>query len=91
MRTNKYTMGTAGWSYLVMLVFTFLTFLAGESHREGLLLSLAVLSVALLKGHLLGDHFMGLAKVRGPWRWVVLVWLLLPAILIGTAFVRAAP
>lgn len=83
-------MRMANLTYLVMVVFTFLTFYIGESGVGGLLISLTVLCVALLKGHLVGDYFMGLAKVHGFWRWIVTIWLLLPAMLIGTAFVLAA-
>ena len=43
-------------------------------------------TLALLKGHLVGDWFMGLCGLRGPWRWVVAIWLLLPGLLIALAF-----
>ena len=49
--------------------------------------SLLVLGFALLKGHLVADWFMGLRGVRGIWRWVVVVWLLIPGGLISLAFV----
>lgn len=81
---------TASWIYLLLLILTGVTFAVGESDIEGLAVSLMVLLLALVKGHLLGDHFMGLAKIRGAWRWVVLIWLSIPALLIGTAFVLAA-
>ena len=29
---------------------------------------------------------MGLHGLRGPWRWVILIWLLLIGVLITTAF-----
>jgi hypothetical protein len=89
---NKHLPGTrlATWIYLLLLLLTGMTFAVGESGIEGLAVSLMVLALALLKGHLLGDHFMRLAKVRGMWRWVVVIWLSLPAMLIGTAFVLAA-
>lgn len=90
MSENAVHSSAARRTYLVMIAFTFLTFLAGEKHMEGLQVSLLVLTVALVKGHLVGDHFMGLAKVRGPWRWVVLVWLAIPAVVVGTAFMLAA-
>lgn len=90
MTTQALKLGPANITYVVMIMFTFITFYAGESGMEGLGLSLAVLGVALVKGHLLGDHFMGLAKARGFWRWIVVVWLLFPAMMIGTAFVLAA-
>jgi hypothetical protein len=81
---------TASWIYLLLLLLTGMTFAVGESGVEGLAVSLLVLLLALVKGHLLGDHFMGLANIRGVWRWVVVIWLSLPAMLIGTAFVLAA-
>jgi heme/copper-type cytochrome/quinol oxidase subunit 3 len=34
--------------------------------------------------------FMGLGRVRGWWRWPVLVWLFVPGSLIGAAFILAA-
>ncbi|HEY0720903.1 MAG TPA: cytochrome C oxidase subunit IV family protein [Gammaproteobacteria bacterium] len=83
-------LGAANRTFLVLLALTFVTFFAGESHVEGVLLSGMVLGVALLKGHLLGEHFMGLARVRGVWRWIVVIWLFFPAMLIGTTFVLAA-
>ncbi|HEY0634715.1 MAG TPA: cytochrome C oxidase subunit IV family protein [Gammaproteobacteria bacterium] len=90
MKVKRLKLDTASGSYLLLLFFTLLTFLAGESGSAGLQLSLMVLCMALLKGHLVGDHFMGLARVRGLWRWVVLLWLVFPALLIGTAFLLAA-
>ncbi len=83
-------LAAANRTYSVLLALTFVTFLVGEAGMGGVLVSVAVLGAALLKGHLLGDHFMGLAQVRGLWRWIVLFWLLFPATLIGTAFVLAA-
>jgi len=72
--------------YLVLMALTFVTFAVGELGLEGLPVSLLVLGLALLKGHLLGDFFMGLNGIRGPWRWVILLWLLLPGGLITLAF-----
>lgn len=90
MKEKTIYMSAASRTYLLMLVFTFITFFAGESRMEDILLTLVVLCVALVKGHLLGDHFMGLARVRGIWRWVVLSWLLIPSMMIGTTFVLTA-
>jgi hypothetical protein len=45
------------------------------------------LLLAVLKGHLVGDWFMGLRRVHGIWRWVVAIWLLIPGGLIATAFI----
>jgi cytochrome c oxidase subunit IV len=87
--------GQRGWLrpctrvYLVMLGLTLVTFTIGVAGLGGLTLSLSVLGFALLKGQLVGDYFMGLKFVRGPWRWVIALWLLLPGALIGLAFTLA--
>ncbi len=74
-----------------MLSLTLVTFAIGAAGLGGLTVSLSVLGLALLKGQLVGDYFMGLKAVRGPWRWVVALWLLLPGALIGIAFTLATP
>ena len=76
--------------YLVMLGLTLVTFAIGAAGLGGLTLSLSVLGLALIKGQLVGDWFMGLGGVRGPWRWVIALWLLLPGALIGVAFTMAS-
>jgi hypothetical protein len=76
--------------YLVMLGLTLVTFLIGVSGLGGLTLSLLVLAFALIKGQLVGDYFMGLKGIKGPWRWVITVWLLLPGGLIAAAFYLAS-
>ncbi len=72
--------------YLVLIALTVTTFAIGQSGLGGLTLSLVVLAFALIKGQLVGDYFMGLKGIRGAWRWVILVWLLLPGGLIALAF-----
>jgi hypothetical protein len=76
--------------YLAMLALTLVTFAIGAAGLGGLTLSLSVLGLALIKGQLVGDWFMGLRGVRGPWRWVIALWLLLPGALIGVAFTMAS-
>lgn len=72
--------------YLVLIILTFATYLVGELGLSGLTAALLVLAGALVKGHLVGDFFMGLHGLRGPWRWVIPIWLLLIGFLITTAF-----
>lgn len=72
--------------YLMLVVLTLLTWGIGHLRFGGLSVSLFVLGVALLKGHLIGDWFMGLRRLRGVWRWVIVIWLLVPAALITVAF-----
>ncbi|MCB1801579.1 MAG: cytochrome C oxidase subunit IV family protein [Gammaproteobacteria bacterium] len=74
------------WVYLALMLLTLLTWAIGRLGMGGLWLSLFVLLLALIKGGLIGDWFMGLRQVRGLWRWVVVVWLLLPGALIAAAF-----
>ena len=76
--------------YATLVALTLLTWRVGEMQLSGLNISLPVLGIALFKGHLIGDWFMGLKGLRSPWRWVVLVWLLVPGGLITWAFVQAA-
>jgi cytochrome c oxidase subunit IV len=79
--------------YLLLVVLTVVTFAVGYfdllSGNRALFLSLLVLGFALIKGHLIGDFFMGLKGVRGPWRFVILLWLLIPGTLITIAFTLA--
>jgi len=78
------------WVWLIMLGLTLVTWAIGRAGLGGLHLSLLVLGLAILKGQLVGDWFMGLRRVRGFWRWPVTLWLLVPGGLIGVAFVLAA-
>ena len=76
--------------YVILVVFTFITFFIGESGASSLTISLFVLLLALIKGELVGAYFMGLAGVRGLWRWPVIIWLFIPGILISSAFYLSA-
>lgn len=78
------------WVYLVLIALTFTTYAVGELGLGGLSLALLVLGIALVKGHLVGDFFMGLHGLSGPWRWVILIWLTLIGGLITLAFTRTA-
>jgi cytochrome c oxidase subunit 4 len=78
------------WVWLIMMALTLLTYLAGQAGLGGLPVSMTVLVLALLKGQLIGDYFMGLKGVRGFWRWPVSLWLFIPGGLIGAAFILSA-
>jgi hypothetical protein len=73
-----------------MLGLTLVTFAIGAAGLSGLAVSLSVLGLGLIKGQMVGDWFMGLKGIQGPWRWVIALWLLVPGALIGTAFTLAA-
>ena len=76
--------------YLFLMALTGVTYMVGQLGLTGLSAALPILFLALLKGQLVGDYFMGLKNVRGLWRWVVFLWLLIPGTLITIAFVNAA-
>ena len=76
--------------YVLLVVFTMITYIIGRAGLEGLGTSLLVLLLALVKGQLIGTYFMGLGRVQGFWHWPVFIWLFIPGILIGTAFYLAA-
>ena len=90
LQTQRRWLRPCTWVYLAMLGLTLTTFAIGVAGLGGLTVSLSVLGFALLKGQLVGDYFMGLKLVRGPWRWVIALWLLLPGALIGLAFTLAS-
>jgi hypothetical protein len=79
--------------YLILVILTLMTFAIGHfdlvSGERALMLSLLVLGVALIKGQLIGDFFMGLKGIRGPWRLVILLWLSIPGALIAIAFTHS--
>lgn len=74
------------WVYLILIALTLITSTVGELGLGGLSFALLVLVIALIKGQLVGDFFMGLHGLRGPWRWVILIWLALIGGLITLAF-----
>jgi len=78
------------WVYLLLISFTFITYLVGEMGWSGLTVALLVLALAMLKGQLVGYYFMGLGRVKGIWHWPVFIWLFVPGSLISIAFYLSA-
>ena len=82
-------MKQATFLWLLLLALTALTTQAATlSAAAGLTGSAVplVLLATLVKGRVVIDRFMALQHVGGPWRWIVLGWLLLVLGLIGYAF-----
>ena len=75
------------WVYIILMLLTGVTWAIGRAGLEGLAPAMLVLGFALLKAQLIGDHFMGLRRVRGIWRWMVALWVLLLGVLLSTAFI----
>ncbi|RTZ74368.1 MAG: O-succinylhomoserine sulfhydrylase [Gammaproteobacteria bacterium] len=86
MTTKKMFLRPCTWVYLFLLSLTFVTWFIGVNNLSGRAFAFTVLGFALIKGQLIGDYFMGLKQVAGPWRWVIFVWLLLIGSLITAAF-----
>jgi cytochrome c oxidase subunit 4 len=76
----------ATFRWAALLVLTGLTFGLATSGLSGRAMLLPVLLVTMLKGRIVIDRFMALQGVAGPWRWIVLGWLVLVLSLIGFAF-----
>lgn len=81
--------GPATLVYVLMMGLTLATWQIGRAGLSGEWVAPLVLTLALFKGHLVGDWFMGLRRVTGPWRWVLVAWLLIIGTLILTAFLLA--
>lgn len=73
--------------YLLLIGLTLVTFWVGELGPGDLHSSLLVLAIALAKGELVGSWFMGLRGLKGPWRWPVVGWLLIPGLIISLTFI----
>jgi hypothetical protein len=63
-----------------------MSWMIGKTGISGLHVAILVLLMALLKGLLIGDYFMGLRGIRGLWRWPIIIWLCVPGSLITWAF-----
>lgn len=81
---NAYKAATFQW--IVLLALTALTFSLAELGMSGRAVIIPVLAATLLKGRLVIDRFMALQGVSGPWRWLVLGWLLVVLGSIAYAF-----
>ncbi len=88
MNEPRFLLRPCTWVYLTLLLLTFITWFVGVNHLSGRFFAFLVFGFALLKGQLIGDHFMGLRWVAGPWRWAIFIWLVLVGTLVTAAFWR---
>jgi len=73
-------------SWLALLALTALSVNLAETRLSDSTVLVTVLLATLVKGRIVIDRFMALQCVAGPWRWVVLGWLVLVLGAIGFAF-----
>jgi len=72
--------------WLLLLALTFATYAAGQTGLHGNGLILAVLLIALIKGNIITERFMGLHRVSSFWRPLLWVYLVLIGSCISAAF-----
>ena len=76
----------AFYVWLVLVMLTLLAYAVGTLGYGGVTIVALLLASTSLKGKLVIDVFMGLAKVRSRWKWVVTGWLVSVVLLIGLAY-----
>jgi cytochrome c oxidase subunit 4 len=85
-KTNPGALRPCTLVWLLLLTLTFATYAASQLGLQGQGLILGVLILAIIKGQLVTDHFMGLRRVSGFWRPLLSAYLLIVGGLIATAF-----
>ena len=73
--------------WLILVVLTLVSFSIGEAGKTGSLAMLSLLFIALVKGQLVANYFMGLRHVAFGWRAVVLFYFLIVGGLIAVAYI----
>lgn len=82
MQSNRFA--TIIWLALVAL--TLATFAIGESGLGGKQVMLGLLLIALIKGQMVSNYFMGLKQADFLWRAIMLIYYLLVGGLIAAAY-----
>jgi cytochrome c oxidase subunit IV len=89
MKTPRTPTSTVTRVWLALIMLTLITFSFGAMALDGLGLVAAVLVIALVKGQLVVDHFMGLRRGAPMWRAILAGYLLVLGALIAIAFAAA--
>lgn len=77
--------------WLVLMALSVIGLAAVKAGFHGLVLSLSLLVLAIVKIQLIADWFMELRDVRLLWRMIMLGWVLAVTGLIAVAFVLTPP
>jgi cytochrome c oxidase subunit 4 len=75
--------------WLILVIFTLMTWAIGESGLGGTHIMLIVLGAAFIKVELVASYFMGLRRTRWLWRGIMLGWLILVTALITVAYLSS--
>ncbi len=74
------------WVWLVLVGLTGVSFGIGALSRGGVGVMALLLVIAMVKGQLISDFFMGLRRTNTVWRAVVLAWLVIVGSGIAAAY-----
>jgi caa(3)-type oxidase subunit IV len=74
------------WVWLALVALTAVSFGIGALGRGGVGLMAVLLAIAIVKGHLISNFFMGLQRTSALWRTVMLVWLVIVGSGIAAAY-----
>lgn len=82
----KKSINIANFIYLMLIIFTLITYQLGKFNLSSLNISLFVFFIAIVKVAMISEYFMQLKFVKGFWRLPVIIWLILLSIVIFIAF-----
>lgn len=74
------------WVWLALVALTGVSFGIGALGRSGAGFMALLLAIAVFKGHLISEFFMGLRQTSVLWRSVMLAWLAIVGSGIATAY-----
>lgn len=72
--------------WLLLVALTLVTFRIGQAGTVGSSAMLAVLLIALVKGQMVANYFMGLRRVHIGWRILILAYFVIIGGLIALAY-----
>lgn len=82
--SNRFATGV--WLALVLL--TLLTVAIGEEITAGKTVMMSVLLIALIKGQLIANYFMGLRHVSWLWRGIILGYFVVVGSMVALAYLK---
>lgn len=86
MHTTINRFATSVWLFLVTL--TIVTYFIGEEVGAGKAVMVSVLLIALIKGQLIANYFMGLRRVSWLWRGIILGYFVVVGSMIAIAYLN---
>ncbi len=74
--------------WLALVILTLLTFAIGEEVTAGRAVMMSVLLIALVKGQLIANYFMGLRHVSWLWRGIILGYFVVVGSMVAFAYLN---